>query len=313
MAIKINKLVKQYKNGVRALDEISLHVKHGEIFSLLGPNGAGKSSLINILTTYYKPSSGEATVLEKDLYKNQHYIRQHIACVSQHVSIDDHLSLMENMQFQSRLYKVDSEISKKRIDMLIDCFGLSKYLKYPTSSYSGGIKRRLDIAMNMVSHPKILFLDEPTVGMDIESRKAMWEMMKKIRDDFGTTIFLTTHYLEEADQLSDTICIMKNGREIAQGTPESFRDYIRKDIIRIGFSDIDQAKSFVFFLSQKNIMKFLNTHGNFVFIDMKDSYSNLQTITKQLLEHNVNFSSIEIVRPTFEDIFLNLIGKEETI
>ena len=126
MAIKINKLVKQYKNGVRALDEISLHVKHGEIFSLLGPNGAGKSSLINILTTYYKPSSGEATVLEKDLYKNQHYIRQHIACVSQHVSIDDHLSLMENMQFQSRLYKVDSEISKKRIDMLIDCFGLSK-------------------------------------------------------------------------------------------------------------------------------------------------------------------------------------------
>ena len=179
LAIEINKLVKQYKNGVRALDDLNLKVNCGEIFSLLGPNGAGKSSLINILTTFYKPTSGNVTILGKDLCKEPAWVRTQIACVAQRVSIDDHLSLMENMIFQSRLYKVDNATAKKRINTLIDSFGLSQYLKYPVASYSGGVKRRLDIAMNMVSMPKILFLDEPTVGMDIASRKAMWKIMQK--------------------------------------------------------------------------------------------------------------------------------------
>ncbi|MCB2311867.1 ABC transporter ATP-binding protein [Clostridium tagluense] len=174
LAIEIDKLVKEYKNGVRALDDLSLKVKRGEIFSLLGPNGAGKSSLINILTTYYKPTSGNVTMLGKDLCKNPDWIRTQIACVAQHISIDAHLSLMENMMFQSRLYKVDAQVAKERINSLIDSFKLDQYMKYPTSSYSGGVKRRLDIAMNMVSMPKILFLDEPTVGMDAQSRKTMW-------------------------------------------------------------------------------------------------------------------------------------------
>ncbi|NJB06986.1 ATP-binding cassette domain-containing protein, partial [Clostridioides difficile] len=143
------------------------------------------------------------------------------------------LSLMENMVFQSKMYKVEPQIAKQRIDSLIDKFDLSSYLKYPTSSYSGGVKRRLDIAMNMVSSPKILFLDEPTVGMDVDSRKSMWDMLLKIRDEYGTTIFLTTHYLEEAEQLSDNICIMKNGKDLAQGTPSSLRSYIRQNILRI--------------------------------------------------------------------------------
>ncbi|TEB11979.1 Daunorubicin/doxorubicin resistance ATP-binding protein DrrA [Pelotomaculum propionicicum] len=173
-----------FKNGVRALNGLSLSVKQGEIFSLLGPNGAGKSSLINILTTCYAPTSGTVTMLGKDLYKEPAYIRSKIACVAQTVSIDTHLSLLENMMFQSRLYRVDNATARKRINTLIDSFGLSQYLHYPVASYSGGVKRRLDIAMNMVSYPQILFLDEPTVGMDISSRKAMWEIVRKVRDDF---------------------------------------------------------------------------------------------------------------------------------
>lgn len=309
-AIIIDKLVKQYKNGVRALDGLSLEVNCGEIFSLLGPNGAGKSSLINILTTLYKPTSGNVTVLGKDLCKNPSWVRTQIACVAQKVSIDDHLSLMENMLFQSRLYKVNSDMAKKRIKTLIDNFGLSQYLKYPVASYSGGIKRRLDIAMNMVSMPKILFLDEPTVGMDIVSRKAMWKIMQKIRDDFKTTIFLTTHYLEEADELSDTICIMKEGREVVQGTPVNLRQYIRQNILRIGFSDIKGTKDCADKLCQSHILPSINIRESSIYADAIDSQKTFGNVNKWLLEKDIPFTVLEMVQPSLEDVFLKLTGTE---
>lgn len=310
LAIEINSLVKQYKNGVKALDNLSLKVKCGEIFSLLGPNGAGKSSLINILTTFYKPTSGNVTVLGKDLYKEPAWVRTQIACVAQRVSIDDHLSLMENMMFQSRLYKVDNTTAKKRISTLIDSFGLSQYLKYPVASYSGGVKRRLDIAMNMVSMPKILFLDEPTVGMDIISRKTMWKTMQKIKEDFKTTIFLTTHYLEEADVLSDTICIMKEGHELIQGTPESLKQYIKQNILHIGFSDTQKAKECASILSKAHILPSINVRENSIFSDSGNNGKIFENINKWLLENNIYFKSIEIIEPSLEDVFLKLTGME---
>ncbi|MGO5074447.1 ATP-binding cassette domain-containing protein [Clostridium sporogenes] len=307
LAIGVDKLVKQYKNGVRALDNLSLKVNNGEIFSLLGPNGAGKSSLINILTTFYKPTSGNVTILGKDLCKD----RTQIACVAQHVSIDEHLSLMENMIFQSRLYKVDTQVAKERINSLIDSFELSRYRKYPTASYSGGVKRRLDIAMNMVSMPKILFLDEATVGMDVESRKAMWKMLLKIRDEYGTTIFLTTHYLEEADQLSDNICIMKDGRELAQGTPGSLRSYIRQNMLRITFSSIREMKKYKDFLNIMELIKFINVRNNSVFLGVDNSRIALTVVNKWLLDNKVDFNAIEIVEPSLEDVFLALTGSKK--
>lgn len=310
LAIEIDKLVKQYKNGVNALDELSLKVNCGEIFSLLGPNGAGKSSLINILTTFYKPTSGNVIMLGKDLCKESEWIRAQIACVAQHVSIDEHLSLMENMIFQSRLYKVNNATAKKRINTLIDNFGLSQYLRYPVASYSGGVKRQLDIAMNMVSYPQILFLDEPTVGMDIDSRKAMWEIMKKIRDDFKTTIFMTTHYLEEADQLSDTICIMKEGHELAQGTPGSLRQYTRQNILRIGFSDTEKAKECAEILAQMHIFPSMSIRECSIFADARDCRKTFENVNKWLMERDVSFDAIEIVQPSLEDVFLNLTNTE---
>ncbi|MEW9095978.1 MAG: ABC transporter ATP-binding protein [Clostridiaceae bacterium] len=310
LAIEVNKLVKEYKNGVKALDELNLKVNRGEIFSLLGPNGAGKSSLINILTTFYKPTSGNVTILGKDLCKDPAWVRTQIACVAQRISIDEHLSLMENMIFQSRLYKVDDTTAKNRISDLIDSFGLSQYLKYPVASYSGGVKRRLDIAMNMVSYPQILFLDEPTVGMDIGSRKAMWEIIEKIRDDFNTTIFLTTHYLEEADELSDTICIMKEGREIIQGKPSDLRQYIRQNILRIGFFDIDKTKQCAELLTKTNMFSSVNIRGNSIFIDIGDERKVFENTNKWLLENNISFEGIEIVQSSLEDVFLKLTETE---
>lgn len=311
IAIHVDKLVKQYKNGVKPLNELSLEVNAGEIFTLLGPNGAGKSSLINILNTFLSPTTGKVTVLDKDINKDQHFIRTQIACVSQQISIDMHLSLNENMMFQSKLYKVDSSTAKNRINMLLDIFGLKQYLKYPVASYSGGIKRRLDIAMNMVSHPKILFLDEPTVGMDVQSRKAMWDMMRKIRDEFGTTIFLTTHYLEEADELSDTICIMKDGHELVQDSPKSLRSFIHRNMIRITFSCNEKAHECVRELSESSIVNSLRLSGNTLYAYVNDLRHDFKAVNRFLLEHDADFISIEISEASLEDVFLALTSKEE--
>ncbi|MBE6831231.1 MAG: ABC transporter ATP-binding protein [Ruminococcaceae bacterium] len=312
-AIEIEKLTKQYKNGVKALDELSLKVNSGEIFSLLGPNGAGKSSLINILTTFYKPTSGKVTMLGKDLCKEPAGIRAQIACVAQRVSIDEHLSLIENMILQSRLYKVEPKAAKERIRVLIHSFGLSGYVKYPTASYSGGVKRRLDIAMNLVSMPKILFLDEPSVGMDIESRKALWEMLLNVRKEFGTTIFLTTHYLEEADKLSDTICIMKDGKELAQGTLESLRGTIRQNILRIVFSNEEKAREQNAALGKFSPVKFTVVRGNAIFAGVDDSRAAFPIVSQKLLENHTLFDGIEIVQPSLEDIFLTLTSPSAAV
>lgn len=314
LAIEIDQLIKEYKSGVRALDGLCLTVKCGEIFSLLGPNGAGKSSLIHILTTYYKATSGNVTILGKDLCKEPDLIRTQIACAAQQISIDTHLSLRENMWFQSRLYQVAAPAAKERIDALIACFELSEYLKYPVDSYSGGVKRRLDIAMHMVSFPKILFLDEPTVGMDVDSRKAMWEMLLKIRREYGTTIFLTTHYLEEADQLSDSICIMKEGKVRALGTPEDLRSYTRKNMLRITFPSTVQAQKCENILRHTGLVQFIRMEDCTIFAGVPDRKAAFVAVNKWLLDHQIEFNAIEILEPSLEDVFLVLTrsGENET-
>ena len=276
-AIEVQNTVKKYKNGVQALNGLNISVKTGEIYSLLGQNGAGKSTLIKILTTYLKPTSGKVTIFGKDIDKQAAEVRSQIACVAQQISIDTHLSLEENMMFQSRIYKIPKADAKKKMETLIADFGLEQYRKHPVSSYSGGVKRRLDIALNMMSNPKILFLDEPTVGMDIQSRMSMWKMMKKIRDDFGTTIFLTTHYLEEADHLSDTVCIMKDGKDVIQGTPSELRSFIRQESLQVQFATKSEAQKYLL----------------------------------PLKEQHIPCNGVQIVQPTLEDVFLRLTAKNE--
>jgi ABC-2 type transport system ATP-binding protein len=308
LAIEIDHLVKQYRNGVRALNELNLKVDEGEIFALLGPNGAGKSTLINILTTRYQPSAGKACVLGRNVIQDPAWIRARIACVAQRISIDTHLSLMENMVFQSKLYKVGSRTANDRITNLISRFGLEPYLKYPVSSYSGGVRRRLDIAMTMVSFPKILFLDEPTVGMDAVSRNALWKMLQEIRDDYGTTIFLTTHNLEEADLLSDTICIIKNGRTLIQGTPASLRKHTRQHLIRITFSDKETVKECYREMANLPQIIEVNSQKSSLVIGVEDTRSALVDVNRWLLDQKVLFDGIAIVEPSLEDVFLRLTG-----
>lgn len=309
-ALAANNLTKQYRGGVKALNGLTFQVRQGEIYTLLGPNGAGKSTLINILTTYYKPTSGEVSLLGRDLFGNPGWARTQIACVAQQISIDTHLSLMENMRFQSRLYQIGTAESKERIARMIDTFHLTDYLEHPTASYSGGVKRRLDIAMNMVSLPKILFLDEPTVGMDVQSRKAMWEMLTAIRDEFGTTIFLTTHYLEEAEALSDTICIMKQGAAVTQGPPRELRGIISQNILRIQFPDRPKAKQQLAQLHGKLPVHSQYLRGKDIMAVVGSGEQSLPAITRLLLDLDIPFTGIEIAEPSLEDVFLTLIEKE---
>lgn len=315
-AIEASGLVKQYKNGVRALDNLNFTVKAGEVFSLLGQNGAGKSTLINILTTYLPPTSGSINLLGKDINREAGFIRSQIACVAQKITIDMHLSLAENMIFQGRLHKVESAVIKVRMKNLTERFGLEQYLEYPVNSYSGGVKRRLDIAMNLMSNPKILFLDEPTVGMDIQSRIAMWDMVKKIREDFGTTIFLTTHYLEEADLLSDTICIIKNGHEIVQASPHALRHYIRQDVLRLGFDSESQAKECEVKLKEKFKINSIDIKSSSILLHVNNPKEVFVDVNRWLLEQQIDFLAIEIIQPSLDDVFLNLTkadGKEEEL
>lgn len=310
-AIETENIIKQYKNGVQALSGLSLSVNAGEIFSLLGENGAGKSTLIRILTTYLRPTSGKAILLGKNIYTDAAWIRSQIACVAQQTSIDTHLSLEENMLFQSRLYKIPKVEAVKRMEKLIFDFGLERYRKYPVSSYSGGVKRRLDIALNMMPEPQILFLDEPTVGMDIQSRNSMWEMMRQIRDDFGTTIFLTTHYLEEADSLSSRICIMKDGKAVKQGTPAELRSLLRENMIRLQFNTGGEAEGYMGILKQLFPDGEILTRNSAVVIHSHDTRPDMERVISLLAERHIPFQGIEIAQPTLEDVFLRLTQKEQ--
>lgn len=309
-AISISNLCKVYKGGKKALADLSIEVQEGEIFALLGPNGAGKSTLINILTTLLPPTSGKILIMGKNLYTEQKLIRPLISCVAQKVSIDDHLSLRENMLFQGRLYGLDKTTANKRMEALITEFGLNKYEKDRVRTYSGGIKRRLDIAMSMMSYPKILFLDEPTVGMDIESRQAMWDVVKEIKTDYGTSILLTTHYLEEANMLSDTICIMQNGHQLVQDTPENLRQHTRKNIIRIDLDPSENQQIIIKWISELQFIGGVRKDQNIIYASTQNPMQDFRILNQLLMDKQTRYSSIGVVTPSLDDVFLSLTQKK---
>ena len=306
-AISVQHLTKIYRNGKKALDDLSITVQEGELFTLLGQNGAGKSTLINTLTTFLAPTSGSVKVFGEDLQQKPASVRKQIACVAQHTSIDNHLSLTENMLFQSRLHKLDHATATKRIAELIESFGLGAYTQHRVFTYSGGIKRRLDIAMSMVSHPRILFLDEPTVGLDVESRKAVWDILEKIRREYGATIFMTTHYLEEADALSDTICIIQDGHELVQDTPQNLRQYTRQNLIQINLKSTANMAWFEELLAGSPCVAAIQSSDHTLVATVNDREQGLVTINRHLMEHAIPYQSIGIIEPSLENVYLTLI------
>ena len=229
-AIEVNSLTKNFKDST-AIDNISLSVEEGEIFGFLGPNGAGKSTTMMILTTLLKPTSGNASVYGYDVITNPSKVRQNIGFVQQEIGIDEYLTARENLQFQCKISQIPKEQTKKRIEEVIDLVELTEKQDDQSITFSGGMRKRLDIACGLIHRPKVLFLDEPTVGLDIQTRRKIWQYIQKIHKEFGMTIFLSTHYMEEADNLCDRVGIIDYGKIQIVDTPESMKNKLETDMI----------------------------------------------------------------------------------
>jgi ABC-2 type transport system ATP-binding protein len=227
-AIEVEGLRKTYAGGVEALRGISFDVRPGEVFALLGPNGAGKSTTVRILTTLSAPTAGGARVAGFDVVRQPREVRRRIGAVAQSSGVDPTATGRENLTLQGRLFRLPSADLRARTAELLHLFGLADAADRPASTYSGGMKRRLDVAMGLVHRPEVLFLDEPTTGLDPESRAVMWQEVRRLAAG-GLTLLLTTHYLEEADQLAQRIAIVDGGRIVAAGTPEALKREIPGD------------------------------------------------------------------------------------
>src|ERR1700761_1516238 len=230
-AIEIRNLVKTYKN-VRALNGLSLSVQRGSIFALLGPNGAGKSTTIKILTTLSRPDSGEAWVAGSNVLSEPQHVRRSIGCVAQRSGVDVDSTGRENLILQGRFHEMRGVELKQRVAELLDRFGLASAADRIARTYSGGMQRKLDIAMGLIHRPEVLFLDEPTTGLDPESRNDLWDEIARLSTE-GLTILLTTHYLEEADHLAQQVAIVDRGRIVTEGAPEALKAELRGDSVQI--------------------------------------------------------------------------------
>lgn len=217
--IEVKNLVKDFK-GFKAVDNVSFNVGKGQIFAFLGPNGAGKTTLIKMLTTLLHPTSGEILIAGKNPIKEQDEVRRAFSIVFQDPSLDDKLTAYENMEFHAVLYGEKKDVRKERIESLLKFMDLWDRRDNLVEHFSGGMKRRLEIARGLIHHPKILFLDEPTIGLDIQTRRHIWEYIKNLSKNENMTVFFTTHYIEEAEQIADCVTIIDHGKIIASGSPE---------------------------------------------------------------------------------------------
>lgn len=300
-AILVEGLTKQY-GSLTALDHLDLQVRKGEIFGMLGPNGAGKTTLIRILTTLMRQSSGEAFIEGHDTLRHGREIRSLIGVVPQENSLDRYLTARENLELHGRLHGMESRLYRARIDELLDLMGLTRRQHDFPDTYSGGMQRRLVVARALVNRPQVLFLDEPTTGLDPQSRRSVWEYVRSIAGSM--TIFLTTHYLEEAEQLCDRIAIMDHGRLIAQGTTRELKERLAGDTLyEIEFED--EAQRYAALLREMACVREIGIDGGRVNIAL-ERWECLSEIISAL--NGAPVKRISLRERTLEEVFISLTG-----
>ena len=305
--ISVKKLTKRFKN-LTAVNEVSFNVNEGEIFGFLGPNGAGKTTTINMLCTLLSPTSGEAVLNGYDVTKNRNKVRQCIGLVFQDPSLDDWLTAKENLEFHAMVYNIERKTAKKRIDEVLEIVELKDRKNDLVLNFSGGMKRRLEIARGLIHYPKVLFLDEPTLGLDPQTRNRVWEYIRDLKEKENITIFLTTHYMDEAENC-DRIAIIDVGKIIAMDTPINLKKRVRGDIITVETSDNRSLNEELKKKKVKNII-FYNNKIQF------EVYDSEKFIPKFIKESKEEIISISARRPTLDDVFLSLTGRkirEETV
>lgn len=294
---------------VTAVNDISFAVESGEIFGFLGPNGAGKSTTIMILTTLLKPTSGQALVFGFDVMTQPKQVRQSIGYVQQESTVDEYLTGKENLLLQARLNHIPKDQIDKRIDEVLELIELSDKQNDPVVTYSGGMRKRLDIAGGLLHRPKVLFLDEPTVGLDIQTRRKIWEYIKKIHKEFEMTIFLTTHYMEEADQLCDRIGIIDRGKIQVIDSPENMKNAMGNEVISLTFEN-GNSNNFLSQLRQIDLVKKINEDNNKLTIFTSKGTEVIPKIFQISSELQIKIISISLTQPTLDDVFISYTGHE---
>ena len=306
-------LVKTYRNGeVKALDDLSLDVEEGTVLGVLGPNGAGKTTTVRILATLLKPDSGSATVAGIDVVKHPDKVRELIGLSGQYAAVDETLTGWDNLVMFGRLYHLGKAASIKRADELLERFSLTDSARRPIKTYSGGMRRRLDLAASLIVQPKVLFLDEPTTGLDPRGRQEMWEVIQELVKG-GVTLLLTTQYLEEADQLADEIAVIDHGKVIARGTSDALKKQVGGERLEITVENVDIAKT------QEIVSRISTsaTHTDVRTISAPVSTGSiaLMEALRALDEAKIHPLDISLKRPSLDDVFLSLTGHvaEETV
>jgi len=299
--IKVENLVKRF-GTLDAVANISFTVAPGEIFGFLGPNGAGKTTTINILCTLTKPTSGQAFIDDFDVVRQQSQVRQIIGLVFQDPSLDEQLSGLQNLRFHASVYNMPSSVREQRIEQMLRMTELWDKRRDMVRTYSGGMKRRLELARGLLHHPKVLFLDEPTLGLDPQTRNRIWEYILELREREGTTIFLTTHYMDEAEK-AERIAIIDYGRLIAMDTPERLKNMVAKDIISVKTEDDQKAAEEV--RLRYRIEARSDSNGLTFEIDNGEEF--LPTFIR---ESGTKILSVSLRRPSLDTVFLKLTGRE---
>jgi len=299
--ITVENLVKRFDELV-AVNDISFSVAPGEIFGFLGPNGAGKTTTINILCTLVKPTSGRALINGFDVVHQQSQVRQSIGLVFQDPSLDERLSGLQNLRFHALVYNVPSSVREKRIKEMLTMVELWDRRKSEVRAYSGGMKRRLELARGLLHYPKVLFLDEPTLGLDPQTRNRIWEYILELRQREGTTIFLTTHYMNEAEK-ADRIAIIDHGKLVAIDTPENLKTIVSKDIIWVRTDNDDRAAEELRLRYQIEARR----DNNGLTFEVASGEGFLPNFIREL---GTQILSVSLRRPSLDDVFLKLTGRE---
>jgi ABC-2 type transport system ATP-binding protein len=304
--ISVKNLKKQFGDLV-VLDGINLQVEKGTMLALLGPNGAGKTTTIRILSTLLQPDSGEVLVNGIDVVRDAGKVRSSIGLTGQYAAVDEYLTGRENLEMMGRLYHLSKADSKRRAQELLEQFDLVEASKRITKTYSGGMRRRLDLAASLVATPPIIFLDEPTTGLDPRSRLAMWAVIEQLMAD-GATILLTTQYLEEADKLADRIAVIDHGKVIAEGTSDELKSKVGKDRLELVIkteSNFDVAVQTIGAGSAK-----VSAEDRMISIATDGSVSELKNALDKLEKAGIGIESLSLHKPTLDDVFLHLTGHE---
>ena len=307
-AIEAEGLVKSYPKGVMALDELSFAVAPGTVFALLGPNGAGKSTAVKVLTTLAKADAGSARVAGIDVAAQPDAVRRTIGVVAQGSGVDIQASGRENLRLQGQIHGIRGRAIEERAQEMLERFGLADAADRIARGYSGGMQRRLDIAMALVHDPAVLFLDEPTTGLDPEVRADMWSEIAELAAERGKTVLLTTHYLEEADQLAEQVAIVDRGKIVAEGTPDELKRELRGDAIHVDL-DGDYNGSVNQALGGVAAIREVSVEGRSLRARSDDGGRAVPLVLQALEAHGVAVASVRVARPSLDDVYLKYTGR----